>query len=309
MGQLINTFSWSLSRQQMFEECRRRYFLHYYRAWGGWADDADPAARLAYRLKQMVTLEMWIGDIVHRLIESQLTRLRGGYRPHPKPLCERARSLLNAEWRQSTDRLWRENPKHNRNLFEHYYGVNVDKEKRASLRERLFVCLQNFCSLPLVERLLPLDPAGWLSVEQFDTFEVDRVPVYVKLDCAVRLDGRTLVIDWKTGRASDKDLDQVACYALYAMHKWGVKLEDLRVMPVYLLSNEAAERAVAPEDALAMQEKIVSGIHAMRECLADPAANTAREEDFPMTDQPRRCRRCNFHEICFGPGPIEPDEA
>lgn len=304
MAQLVNTFSWSLSRQQMFDECRRRYFLHYYRSWGGWADDADPQSRLAYRLKQIVNLEMWIGDIVHRLIESQLTRLRSGYRPHPKPLCERARSLLNAEWQQSVDQLWRENPKHNRNLFEHHYGIEVDKERRVGLRERLFGCLQNFCALPLLERLVALEPAAWLSVEQFDTFAVDGVPVYVKLDCAVRLEGNTLIIDWKSGRPSEKDTEQVACYALYAMQKWGVKLEGLRAMPVYLLSNQADEKTITPEAALAMQETIVSGIAAMREVLADPAANTAREEDFPMTDQRRRCRRCNFHEICFGPGPI-----
>lgn len=306
MGRLTNTLSWSLSRQQMFGECRRQYYLHYYRSWGGWEDGAEPVARLTYRLKQIVNLDLWTGALLHRLIEGQLARLRRGFRPAANPLCEQARSLLNQEWRQSVEQRWRENPKHNVNLFEHYYGIEIGDQRRADLREKLFACLDHFCALPLLERLVAAEPNAWLAVEQLDTFLVDRVPVYVKLDCAVQLDGRTLIIDWKSGRASERDLAQIACYGLYAMQKWRTGFENLRTLLVYLLANETAEQPIGPEQALAMQERIVSGIQAMREVLADPIANVAREEDFPKTNQLHRCRRCNFHEICYGPGPIAP---
>jgi hypothetical protein len=304
MRRLANTLSWSLSRRQMFDECRRQYYLNYYRAWGGWEDGADPAARLAYRLKQIVNLDMWVGDVLHRLIEQQIRRLQRGFRPAADPLREQARSLLNQEWRQSVEQRWRESPKHNRNLFEHYYGMAISDERRGEIREKLFACLDHFCSQPLLTRLAAVEPAAWLAVEQLDTFFVDRVPVYVKLDCAARLDDQTLVIDWKSGRPSERDQAQSACYGLYAMQKWNVGFDRLRACLVYLLTNETSDQPIAPEQALAMQEQIVSGIHAMRAALADPVANVAREEDFPMTDQTHRCRRCNFHEICYGPGPI-----
>lgn len=301
MARFENTFSWSLSRQSTFDECLRRYYLQYYGSWGGWEDSAPAQARLAYQLKQMVNLEMWVGDIVHRLIESALGRLRTGYRPKPVALKERGRSLLNTEWKQSVDKRWRENAKHNRNLFEHYYNLEISPERRAGIRERLFNCLENFCAHPLVERLVSAEPGAWLAIEELDTFEVDRVPVFVKLDCAARLDGNTVIIDWKSGKPSDRDFDQVACYALYAMQKWKAKFDVIRAQLVYLLGNETKEESVAAEQALAMQEKIVSSIHAMRERLVDLAANKAREDDFPMTDNRRICARCNFHEICFGP--------
>lgn len=308
MSDLVNVFSWSLSRQQIFDECKRRYYLHYYGSWGGWKDDADPRARLAYRLKQMVNLETWIGDILHRLIESQLARMQRGFRPLVEPLRQRARSLLNLEWRQSVEQKWRENPKYNRNLFEHYYNIEVDRERRHQVRDRLFTCLENFCSLPLLERLLAIGRDNWLSVEAFDSFIVDSVPVYVKIDCAVRLGDEVVIIDWKSGRPSPRHADQAACYGLYAMQKWDVGLDRLRAVPVYLLTNETVEQAIAPEQALQMQERIVSSIQAMRAMLADPTANVAREEDFPPTDDTHLCRRCNFHEICHGPGPIEPGD-
>jgi hypothetical protein len=308
MARLTNTFSWSLSRQQMFDECRRQYYLYYYRAWGGWEDGAEPAARLPYRLKQIVTLEMWIGDILHRLIQNHMTRLQRGFRPMAQPLREQARVILNQEWRQSLDQRWRENPKHNRNLFEHYYAIGISDERRTELRDRLFTCLDHFCALPLLDRLVAAEPDAWLAVEQLDTFLVDRVPVYTKIDCAARLGGQTLIIDWKSGRASDRDVQQVACYGLYAMQKWNVGFDGLRAMLVYLLENTVSEVPITADQALAMQERIVTGIQAMCEALADPAGNAAREEDFPMTDQRRRCRRCNFHEICYGPGPLLPTE-
>jgi len=308
MTRLTNTFSWSLSRQRLFDECRRKYYLHYYRSWSGWEDDADPAARLAYRLKQIVTLEMWIGDLLHSLIEGHLSRLRRGFRPRSQPLHEQARSLLNQQWRQSLEQRWRENPKHNRNLFAHYYGIEISDQRRGQLRDRLFTCLDHFCESPLLDRLVAAEPDAWLAVEELDTFLVDRTPVYVKIDCAVRLDERTLLIDWKSGKRSPRDADQATCYALYAMQKWNVGFENLRALPIYLLTDETSEQTITAEQALAMQERIVSSMHVMREVLADPAANVAREEDFPMTDEMRCCQQCNFHEICHGPGPIAPAE-
>ena len=309
MARLSNTFSWSLSREQMFEECRRQYYLNYYGSWGGWDDGAGPAARLAYRLKQIVNLDMWIGDILHRLIEGQMARLRRGFLPEAGRLREQGRSLLNQEWRQSQEKRWRENAKQNRNLFEHYYGIAISDQRRMDIREKLFTCLDRFCALPLLKQLAAAEPAAWLAVEQLDTFLVDAVPVYVKLDSVMRLNGRTHIIDWKSGRRSDRDLAQIACYGLYAMQKWSVGFDNLCAMLVYLLSGETTEHTLAPEQALAMQERIVSSMEAMRRTLADPIANTAREEDFPKTDDSRRCRRCNFHEMCYGPGPIAPQDA
>ncbi|MCX8035945.1 MAG: PD-(D/E)XK nuclease family protein [Candidatus Sumerlaeia bacterium] len=304
MGPLVNVLSWSLSRQQAFNECRRQYYWQYYGSWGGWDDSAPPEARQAYRLKQIVNLDMWAGDILHTVVEGEVKRLRSGYRPKPVPLRERTRALLNEQWKQSVEQRWRDNAKHNRNLFEHYYGLPVSDARRMEIRDKLFACLEHFCSLPLLDHLMTTDPAAWLAIEHLDTFLADGVPVYVKMDCAVRLNGKVTIIDWKSGKESERDRDQVACYGLYAMQKWRSGLESVGAVLVYLHTPEVVETTIAPETALAMQEKIVTGIHAMRQCLVNPAANEARRDDFPMTDQKNRCRRCNFHEMCYGPGPI-----
>ena len=45
MGDLANEFSWSRSRDATFQDCKRKYFYHYYGSWGGWEADAAAEVR------------------------------------------------------------------------------------------------------------------------------------------------------------------------------------------------------------------------------------------------------------------------
>src|SRR6185295_1527277 len=56
-------FSWSVSRHDSFQSCRRRYFLSYY------ASLDDPEVR---RLKRLSALPMWVGSVVPETIEAFL---------------------------------------------------------------------------------------------------------------------------------------------------------------------------------------------------------------------------------------------
>jgi len=45
VADLVNEFSWSRTRDNVFQECRRRYYYQYYGAWGGWDVNSDPLVR------------------------------------------------------------------------------------------------------------------------------------------------------------------------------------------------------------------------------------------------------------------------
>ena len=68
MAELANVFSWSRSRGGMFEECRRRYYYHYYGAWGGWDPGAPDEVRRLYVLKQLTGRQGWAGRVVHEAV-------------------------------------------------------------------------------------------------------------------------------------------------------------------------------------------------------------------------------------------------
>ena len=40
-----NDFSWSFSRDNAFNTCKRKYYYSYYGSWGGWNKDADELSK------------------------------------------------------------------------------------------------------------------------------------------------------------------------------------------------------------------------------------------------------------------------
>src|SRR5215475_10053588 len=63
MPELLNEFSWSRSRDGSFQECRRKYFYHYYGAWGGWDTTAAEDVRRLYILKQLASRQQWASGV------------------------------------------------------------------------------------------------------------------------------------------------------------------------------------------------------------------------------------------------------
>jgi hypothetical protein len=56
-------FSWSISRRDTFQSCRRKYYYSYY------ASNDDPEIK---RLKKLSGLPLWAGSVVHETIEGLL---------------------------------------------------------------------------------------------------------------------------------------------------------------------------------------------------------------------------------------------
>jgi len=252
-GDLRNNFSWSFSRHRVFEECRRRYYLQYYGSWNGWSADGPERARLAYRLKNMQSLPMWIGAIVHRIVERIVSDLRNREDRGLEAYQKQARDLMNREWKQSLDGEWMHKPKYNLNLFEHYYGVDVTAEERVAARDKVFACLDHFMNGDLFADLARLRPAEWKSIEKLDQFVVNGHPVFVKVDCATRTEptpegapARLIIYDWKTGKEAEEAEAQLGCYALYACQVWRVPLEEVQLMLAYLPRTRCAASRPAP---------------------------------------------------------------
>ncbi|MBS1371991.1 MAG: hypothetical protein HPZ91_18755 [Lentisphaeria bacterium] len=70
------TFSWSVRRQEIWNRCRRSYFLHYYAARGGHDEHADPELRRIHEMRSLLSESTYL----RRLIAAEL---RGFfYAPH-----------------------------------------------------------------------------------------------------------------------------------------------------------------------------------------------------------------------------------
>src|SRR5262245_42335161 len=127
MADLTNEFSWSRSRDNAFQECRRRYFYQYYGSWGGWEADAPPEVRRLYVLKQLGSRQMWAGRVVHDAVEMALHVFREGREVPVEPFVADVVERMRSEWRSSRDGRYRDAPK-TVALFEHEYAVPLKPE-------------------------------------------------------------------------------------------------------------------------------------------------------------------------------------
>ena len=158
MGSFKNTFSWSKSREGTFDECKRKYFLHYYGSWNGWDRSAPERTRNIYMLKQLQTRALWSGSVVHDHIKNLLFQLRNGSDcPSVDEAIDKTLALMRADFKSSREANYRKKPK-TLGLFEHEYEINVAKEKWQENAEHVKNCLRTFYSSEALERIKALDP-------------------------------------------------------------------------------------------------------------------------------------------------------
>jgi len=228
MGEIRCELSWSPSRAKTFESCRRQYYYQYYGSWRGWERNAPAFKQALYRLKQMKSLEVFAGIVVHDTLEQWFQARRAGRDLDLEELSKRARAQFDRAWRESQGTGWLRAPKKVARFFEHHYGVDVDPAKASGVWSRVSTSLRAFLEMPELESVRTSDPATWLAVESLDTFEIAGTKVYAVPDFAYTDGAETWILDWKTGKARSEDERQVKVYGLYAHDRWGTDPERLR---------------------------------------------------------------------------------
>ena len=286
---MAKEFSWSVSRHDTFASCKRRYFYSYY------ASEDDPEIR---RLKKLSALPLWAGSVVHETIEAFLKARDTLPSPTEQEALIKAavHGQMLSDWRDSEAGSLRFR------LFEHEYQVQVDAEDKKIVVGIVMRSLRNFFKSPVLAEALAVGRGQWLTVEDLISFDVDGVPVFLRMDLAFRDQaGRVVIVDWKTGRGEGRFSEvQVAGYALYASEQgWVQSPEEIQTELAYLAIPRYVRRAVDRKKVDHLRRFIQKSATTMRGLLLDPVANVARLEDFPMVDRPQMCRRCNYRKLCF----------
>lgn len=300
-----NEFSWSTSRDRLFQRCRRAYYWRYYAHWGGWGRDATDEQRIAYRLGKQDSFATWGGTIVHDVIEDAIKALiQRGTPIELDALKADARARLRTGWVQSRDGHWARDPKRNVQLWEHYYGDEDSRrpERTKRVADTVYTALEGFVAGPFPELIARTPREAFLNIEILDTIQIDGAKVYVKPDLAFRHPdhGDVWLVDWKTGTPKEVDDFQVRTYALWARTKHGVEPAQVRGVLVYLARGEQKDFGVDEEGLAAAEQRIRESLGGMRSSLRDPDNNVGDLADFPMADDDSVCRWCNFRQLCFG---------
>ena len=299
MAELTNEFSWSRSRDNAFQECKRKYFYHYYGAWGGWDAAAPQEVRRLYILKQLASRQQWAGRAVHDAIEMALHAFAHGRDIPVEPFIADVIERMRGEWRSSRAGHYRDTPKSTA-LFEHEYRVELQPEAWQALSRNVAACLRNFFHLPLTAEIRTTVPEHW-SIEHWSkVFDFEGTAVWVAPDFGFwTRDGRLALVDWKTGGTSpDGAAFQLGCYALYARDVLGVEPARVDLFEANLRGPDVTRIHWSDERLEAIREQLRLSIRSMKAYLVDPAANVAAVADFEKTEDLRICRWCNFRAVC-----------
>ncbi len=279
---------WSTTRYDLFSICKRRYFYHYYSKY-----DREHPLRLILELKDLVSIPLEIGGIVHEVIAALLRR------------------LMKTQGRFDLDRFHRfverttERHLRSKRFQEAYYrllpGVEVEN-------------LLPSAKQPL-ERLLGSDRWQWLVSEApmrgerwmidppgYGEARLGALKVFCKADFIFPSEDLYHVIDWKTGKAdASKHERQLLGYAAWASHHLSVQPERIRTSVAYL-NPEYSElpRAVTQADLDNFAVQVEAETREMYGYCRDVELNIPLEKGcFPRVDDPRICGQCNFRRLCF----------
>ena len=312
MTRLVNTFSYSHSRGELFRECPRRYWFARYGGWGGWERSADPVTREIYRLTKLSNRYLWTGHHVHDRVERLIALIANG---HPLPPEGEERTGLIDTLRREYAHSKKDRSGHNPprkgfwGLLEHEgRDFAVPDADWKPLVARAGEALGGFYRSWVLPELREADPASILDRDaELRTAHLDveglEVPVHMKIDLAYRSpDGTVRVVDWKTGRpgSPDEHTSQLALYAWYYGRERGIPLDSIRLGPVYLAYRpEKAElQSVSAETVDSVLQETVATIREILSCIDDPILGVARKERFPVTSRSFHCRDCPFRPFC-----------
>ena len=301
MGDFKNNFTWSRSRDGMFRECHRKYWLTYYGSWGGWNWDADPQVRQTYILKQIQNRWMWAGSLVHDAIAAVLTDIRQGLCPELEKVQEDTIARMRREFVSSRNRYYLQKPK-TCALTEHHYALPGTETDWVEVRDHVLACLEMFWNSPFRSEAETLEVSEWLAIEEMDSFLLDGIKVWAIPDFAYRnKKGSVCIVDWKTGRkAGEPDPIQLSCYALYGSQRWKCAPEDIVTVEYNLAHGIGHTQEINSETLREVAEKIRKSIADMQSPLLSITENRAEENAFPRTTDRGACRRCRYKEVCYG---------
>ena len=144
MSELRNEFSWSKSRDEVFQACPRQYYFNYYAYWGGWEQNAPERTRQIYILKNLKNRHLWRGDTVHQCIKHTLRNLQRGIAVlNVDDIISITINKMRDDFRSSKNKRYLMHPK-SCALFEHEYEVDLPDDEWKKVADEVEQCLRNF---------------------------------------------------------------------------------------------------------------------------------------------------------------------
>lgn len=298
MADFKNEFSWSKSRDNIFKKCKRKYFFNHYGFWNGWAANEDDRVKRIYYLKKLSAKELWLGSLVHEVVEFTLRRFRAGSPISLNHALSIMRKRFDNDFEISKLKEYTGFKSSAHRFFEDEYNIEISDEKRRELFEKGQLCIRNFFNSDTFMDIRQGKIEDWITLEDFLSFNFEGTRIFLKIDFAMRVGDKIILFDWKTGAERRADFDlQLSLYALYMSEKFNIPATKIETHIFNLAINKVDSFKIDEEKLKTMRKYIHDSILEMKNLLRDTSRNEATEEDFEK-NKGFWCNRCNFRKVC-----------
>jgi hypothetical protein len=280
---------WSKSQVAALGDCVRKFALQ---SKAGRDAMQDPVYERATQLKKLKNRHLWAGSFLHEALGALLARLRQGEAlPGADMFIEEQKNKMRDQFKRS-----REGNTAFGRLYEHEYAVAVDPEVWKQHWGNVESALRWFVASKWAARLAQLGPESWKAVDEILSFDVNGIKAYVKIDCAIEMDGRFFLLDWKTKTPDGSSEPSLLVAALYAHEVWGAELENIQAMAVSLKDGQTFHARIDEDALMNIHLKIEEETQRLEAAKADlpkDLFSIAAPADLGC------CRRCNFEKLCY----------
>jgi hypothetical protein len=302
------SFRWSFSTDKLFRRCQRQFF---FREIAAHHSLKEPWRREAFVLKQLKTLDLWRGTLIHEGIQHYVVpALKMGGALNWNLLTQQTIQRAQAQLVFSEMKRYREpgitKGEHENfcALIPHETGKGVSDEEFDHVCGDIKTAFQRLATLSDLWKVL-LGRTDCEAEKQV-WVEFDDVKIMVQIDLLFeRSLGHPTIIDWKSYEIGG-DTDARLQTALYGWAIWRAKLfQDLqRPEDIELLECQVQDGAVVKHEcSLEVFDELENHLYRSLNrifslCRSRKITETSLQ-DFAFTDNPNNCEHCAFRQLCI----------
>jgi hypothetical protein len=299
------SFQWSISTDRLFRRCQRQFFFREIAA----SHAARDWRREAFILKQLKTLELWRGTLIHEGIQHYVVpALKKGAPLNWDELAELNVQRAKEQLEFSAKRRYREDGmvkgKHEDfcALVPHENGEGVSKQEFDEVCGEIRAAYKRLSEIPKLWGEL-LGRHDCHAEKQF-WVSFDNVRIMVQLDLLFeRSLDHPAIIDWKSyeiGGDTGARLQMV----LYGWALWQSKFytvrapEDIQLLECQVQDGVIIEHECSQEVFDELEDYLYRSMHRIFSLCRSKKLTEAKLEDFAFTDNPNNCEYCAFQRLC-----------
>ena len=277
---------WSVSRYSLFETCKRQYYYTYYAKY-----DPDYPTRKILGLKNLTSIPLEIGNIVHDINKTLLERLQ---------ITSRA---------IDRDRFF----DYARKKTQDYVAAKTFQEVHYG-RMQAVVADDIFGKIHLsLENVLNSDRLGWIQKRAvlkkeewlieppgYGEARIDGMKAYCKVDFLFPVEDRLFIMDWKTGKPDpQKHQKQMIGYTSWACCHFDREPDKITPIIAYLHpAYKEIQLDVNTSDIQAFARRVRKETAEMNKFCENVEKNIPKNKEIFKPAKSRLCDYCNFRELC-----------